>query len=82
MIARVPDATRLLDRMEAAGLIVRERSHEDRRFVTTRVSEEGVRLLADLHDLIQELHREQFAAVEHSRLRDVIEVLGTIRGAD
>ena len=79
MIARVPDATRLLDRMEAAGLIVRERSSEDRRFVTTRVSEEGARLLADLDDLIQELHREQFAPVNRRRLRDLIEVLGTIR---
>lgn len=79
MIARVPDATRLLDRMEAAGLIVRERSSEDRRFVTTRVSEEGARLLADLDDLIHELHREQFAAVDRRRLRDLIEVLGTIR---
>ena len=47
MIARVPDATRLLDRMEGAGLIERERSQVDRRFVTTRITEEGRRVLTD-----------------------------------
>lgn len=79
MIARVPDATRLLDRMEAAGLIVRERSREDRRFVTTRVAKEGVQLLDDLDNVIQELHRKQFAAVDRQQLRTLIDVLGTIR---
>src|SRR5690606_11370153 len=41
MVARVPDATRLLDRMESAGLIQRYRDDQDRRFVTTKISDEG-----------------------------------------
>src|SRR5690625_7147673 len=35
MITRMPDVTRLLDRMEEAGYIARERSTEDRRMVRT-----------------------------------------------
>src|SRR3954447_21417189 len=33
LIARVPDATRLLDRLEESGLVTRTREGEDRRFV-------------------------------------------------
>lgn len=79
MIARVPDATRLLDRMEAAGLIARERSSEDRRFVTTHVTDEGLQLLAELDEAILELHRRQFTAVDEEDLRRIIELLGTVR---
>lgn len=79
MIARVPDATRLLDRMEAAGLIARERSREDRRFVTTRITEEGLGLLAALDDAVVELHRRQFATLDGEALRGLIDLLGLLR---
>ncbi len=79
MISRVPDATRLLDRMEAAGLITRERSSEDRRFVTTRVSEEGLRLLAELDQVIEDLHQRQFTTLDEQGLRGLIELLGLVR---
>ena len=39
LLNRMPDATRLLDRMEEAGLVTRARSTEDRRLVTTRITE-------------------------------------------
>lgn len=81
MIAKVPDATRLLDRMEAAGLIGRERDTTDRRFVTTRVTEEGLRLLGELDDPVQELHRQHFGALDEEHLRGLINLLGRIRAA-
>lgn len=79
MIARVPDATRLLDRMEAADLIVRQRSTEDRRFVTTRISDEGLRLLDELDGEVLQLHQRQFAALDEKGLRELIELLGHAR---
>lgn len=79
MIARVPDATRLLDRMEASGLIERERSAEDRRFVTTRITREGLRLLGELDEPVLALHRRQFAALDEEGLRSLIEQLGLTR---
>jgi DNA-binding MarR family transcriptional regulator len=57
MIARVPDATRLLDRLEDAGLISRERSEVDRRYVTTTITRAGLRLLETLDEPVLELHR-------------------------
>ncbi len=82
MIARVPDATRLLDRMEAAGLVERERSSEDRRFVTTRITEEGLRLLEELDEPIIDLHARQFSALNERELGTLIELLGRVRSSD
>lgn len=79
MIARVPDATRLLDRLEAATLIDRVRSREDRRFVTTRITEEGRQLLVELDDIVLACHRRHFAALGDAALRGLIESLGVVR---
>lgn len=79
MIARVPDATRLLDRMEAMDLIVRERSSEDRRFVTTRITVQGLALLAKLDDVILDLHRRQFERLDEEQLGTLIDQLGRVR---
>jgi DNA-binding MarR family transcriptional regulator len=45
MITRDPDITRLLDRLEARGLLTRTRAQKDRRVVTARITSEGQRLL-------------------------------------
>ena len=80
MVARVPDATRLLDRMESVGLISREREAEDRRFVTTRLTDEGARILAELDEPVLELHRAQFAGLDPTDLRTLIGLLEHARG--
>ena len=79
MIPRVPDATRLLDRMEAAGLIQRMRDPGDRRFVTTRISEEGLRLVEQLDGPMMELHRRHFGHLSQDELTALIDVLGRVR---
>ena len=48
MIAREPDVTRLLVRMEKAGLIKRARAGEDRRVVLTRITPKGLKLLDEI----------------------------------
>lgn len=59
LVTRDPDVTRLLDRLEKRGLVVRSREHADRRVVTTRVTEAGLAVLAQidepLHQAVQEL---------------------------
>lgn len=49
LVNRMPDATRLLDRMEDAELISRERSTTDRRMVVTQLTKKG-RTLVDALD--------------------------------
>jgi DNA-binding MarR family transcriptional regulator len=79
LISKVPDTTRLLDRMEAAGLIERERSDRDRRFVTTRVTAAGLSLLAELDDPVKELHRLHLGVLDRTELRTLIASLERVR---
>lgn len=48
MVARVPDVTRLVDRLEADGLVVRRRCDRDRRVVYVQITEKGLDMLAAL----------------------------------
>jgi DNA-binding MarR family transcriptional regulator len=62
MLTRMPDVTRLLDRMEDAGWVTRSRVASDRRLVSTRITEKGSRLL---HELEEPLAREQERQLGH-----------------
>jgi len=79
MIAQVPDATRLLDRMETAELIERQRSTTDRRYVTTRVTERGRALLRQLDEPVQALHRDHLGCLSGDELRALVLMLGRVR---
>ena len=79
MITRDPDVTRLLDRLEAQGLVTRERDEADRRTVLARITPEGLRLLARLDEPIQEAHRRQLGHLGRERLLELTELLQLAR---
>jgi DNA-binding MarR family transcriptional regulator len=79
MITRDPDITRLLDRLEKRGLISRCRETKDRRMILTRISPEGLKLLARLDDPVQEAHREQLGHLGKERLKALTELLRASR---
>lgn len=79
MITKVPDVTRLLDRMEASGLVLRQRDSEDRRFVRTRLSEQGLKLVSELDDPVDALHRKHFGGCGEEELKAFIDTLFRIR---
>ena len=78
MIARVPDITRLLDRLERGGLVSRERDDRDRRVVTTRLSPRGRALLRKLDRPVHEMHQRQFGHFRDSELRQLTAILGRL----
>jgi DNA-binding MarR family transcriptional regulator len=79
LIARVPDATRLLDRLEEMGLVIRSREGEDRRFVLTRITKAGLDLLDRLAEPVAALHREQLGHVGAEKLQNLVDLLGDVR---
>jgi DNA-binding MarR family transcriptional regulator len=79
MLTRMPDMTRLLDRMEEAGLVTRSRERDDRRMVLTRITERGRELLEQLDGPVSELHREQLARLTDAQLRSLIDLLTRVR---
>lgn len=79
MISRDPDITRLLDRMEKRGLIMRERQSDDRRVVKTRVTARGLEILKSLDQPVRELHKRQFRRISATRLKALSTMLEEIR---
>ena len=57
MVTREPDVTRLIDRLEQAGWVKRERSTEDRRVVTITMAASGRKLVDKLDKPMSDLHR-------------------------
>ncbi len=81
LIARVPDATRLLDRLVETGLVVRDREGNDRRFVRARITGRGLNLLARLDPVILALHRRQLGHLGPGKLLALIRLLAEAQEA-
>ncbi len=79
MITKDPDITRLLDRLEERGLIGRARDRADRRVITTRITEKGLRILKGLDKPIEELHVKQLGHLGEQRLRSLMDLLESAR---
>lgn len=79
LIHRVPDVTRLIDRMERDGWVRRERASDDRRVVRTQLTPAGRKAADELDGPVLELHATQFAdlsAREIEALEAALERLG------
>jgi len=79
MIRRVPDVTRLIDRLEEAGLVVRDREGRDRRYVTTRITPKGLALLGGLDADVLATHERLLGHLGQARLRQLIGLLEDVR---
>ena len=81
MLTRMPDVTRLLDRMETAGLVERSREGDDRRMVSTRITKEGRRLLDELDPKVLAFHKRRLSHLTEAQLRTLINLLALVRHA-
>ena len=68
MLTPVPDTTRLLDRLEEAGLVDRVRDRADRRFVTARITSTGREKLAALDGPVSEMHEQLLGHMDDDEL--------------
>ena len=82
MLTRMPDMTRLLDRMEDAGLVMRSRDDRDRRVVSTRLTEAGRKLIDALDVPIAAVHERHMRKLTDAQLRSLNELLELIRTTD
>ena len=78
MINRVPDVPRLLERLEKAGLITRERDPNDRRHVTARITKRGLELLDEVSTATNPIE-ERFKNLTKDQLRALIDALDAVR---
>jgi DNA-binding MarR family transcriptional regulator len=79
LIRHDPDVTRLLDRLDARGLIERGRDSKDRRIVRTKITKTGTALLAELDEPVAALHARQLGHVSDKRLDELVALLDEAR---
>ena len=75
----MPDVSRLLDRMEAAGLVHRVRSADDRRLVNTTLTARGSTLVDELDAEVAAVHARQLGHLDDTQLRSLIKLLSLAR---
>ena len=79
MVTATPDMSRLLDRMEKAGWVTRERAADDRRQVSTYITKSGMELLERLEPPTRDFVSRLFAGTAVSDLKTVLKVNDRIR---
>jgi DNA-binding MarR family transcriptional regulator len=79
MITRDPDITRLLDRLEKRSLVSRCRDTKDRRMVLTRITEAGLKLLAQLEGPILDAHHLLLGHLGPEKLRNLLKLMEEAR---
>jgi DNA-binding MarR family transcriptional regulator len=81
MISSVPDVSRIIDRMEAKGLVERIRSTQDRRVVEVQISGSGQRLLTKLNPLVMQEHKSLLSSIPNSDLATLNRILVAVRAS-
>lgn len=79
LVTQTPDVTRLLDRMEKAGLISRVRCRDDRRLVHTRLTEQGQALVDALEQPVAAEHQRRLGHMRPEQLTALVELLAVAR---
>jgi DNA-binding MarR family transcriptional regulator len=82
MIDEGTTITRLLDKLEAGGLIRRERSEPDRRQVLCYATDEGRRVLGQLDPKVDALDEAVLGFLPTARLEALVHTLDEIRAAN
>lgn len=79
MITRDPDVTKLLDRLEARGLVRRERQEADRRVIVARITPEGLLLLKEIDGPVLKMTEALLGHLGERKLATLIRLLEEAR---
>jgi MarR family transcriptional regulator, organic hydroperoxide resistance regulator len=79
MIHEAPGITRLVDRLEQAGLARRERQESDRRQVLCYITDKGIQLLADLDAEVIAADEAAVSMLDSEQRQQLTELLTAVR---
>jgi DNA-binding MarR family transcriptional regulator len=79
LVTRVPDVTRLVDRLVEDGLATRQRGRDDKRTVRVKISSLGLKKLKDLDGPLLILHEAQLGHMKAEDLRALVGLLELAR---
>jgi DNA-binding MarR family transcriptional regulator len=79
LLSRMPDVTRLVDRLEESGLAERVRDAVDRRVVRTTITDAGRVLLGQLDAPVAAEHARQFGHLSTEEVGRLVALLDAVR---
>jgi len=79
LVAQVPDVPRIVDRMEKAGWVHRQRGMSDRRIVMASLTPAGMELVGSLDQPVLEMIGAIFAGLEDSQVETLNDLLVAAR---
>lgn len=79
MIECAPGITRLLDRLEAKGLVARRRCPEDRRRVLCSITPKALALLDRLDEAVDRADGEALGGLDESQAKQLVSLLDRVR---
>jgi DNA-binding MarR family transcriptional regulator len=79
MVTQDSDITRLLDRLEKRGLVIRSRDSKDRRVVTAKATSRGLELLKQLDGPAEQFVKQCMRPLRPQRLKELNEDLERLR---
>lgn len=81
MVSRDPDLTRLLDRLEAQGLVEKSRDAEDRRVVNVRITKAGMERLVPASKATKQALRAALDPLGVRKLEQLADLLDQARAS-
>jgi DNA-binding MarR family transcriptional regulator len=75
----VPGITGLIDRLQRAGFVARERCARDRRVIYVVLTDKGNQALADLDEPVLALHRQLMGHLSQAELQELSRLLEKVR---
>jgi DNA-binding MarR family transcriptional regulator len=79
LLDRTPDVTRLLDRLQRAGLIERQRAEHDRRVVEVAITDVGLERLRELQRPVEEAVHSVMGGLSEEEQRQLSALLERLR---
>lgn len=79
-ITVVPGITGLIDRLEQAGMVARERCENDRRVIYVALTKEGKQAVERLDQPVAELHQKLLGRLSKTELKELNRILERVRG--
>jgi DNA-binding MarR family transcriptional regulator len=75
----VPGITGLIDRLEQAGFVQRERCEKDRRVIFVAITEKGTKILSHLDEPLLALHEKLMGHLAQVELKELNRLLEKVR---
>ncbi|HEX3150959.1 MAG TPA: MarR family transcriptional regulator [Gemmataceae bacterium] len=79
LVSRAPDVTRMIDRLEVRSLVTREKQAGDRRVVRVRITDAGLKQLADIAGPLADCHARQLGHLDDADLKRLAALLREAR---